>query len=177
MVYLLWTLLNFALLISFIVICFRATKLVKEKLGIAAAVIFAIGLLAFMNKEPKAPDQLISQAEHPNTFTVKHNANSSQPTSDYIVVPIEKYVGSTLTMEVSFTRQSPTDSVTASTVAFSASGLVGGHKWKPETAHIYPTSSKNVFRYEAAVMLEWAILGCPVYSQSKTFSGSFELKD
>ena len=44
MLYLIWGLLNLGLVIYFLVICFRATKLVKEKIGLFAAVFFVLGL-------------------------------------------------------------------------------------------------------------------------------------
>jgi len=38
MIYLIWGLLNLGLVICFLVICFKATKLVREKIGLIAAV-------------------------------------------------------------------------------------------------------------------------------------------
>lgn len=48
MVYLIWGLLNLGLVIYFLVLCFKATKLVREKIGLFAAVFFVLGLLTFI---------------------------------------------------------------------------------------------------------------------------------
>jgi hypothetical protein len=60
MLYLFWGLLNISLFLYFIIICFRATKLLREKGGLPASIIFVFGLLSFIgqsnvdndNKEP-----------------------------------------------------------------------------------------------------------------------------
>lgn len=60
MSYLLWSILNIGLFLFFIIICFKATKLIREKLGLIATIVFVFGLLSFVgnsnnhndNKEP-----------------------------------------------------------------------------------------------------------------------------
>ena len=62
MLYLLWSLLNIALFLYFIIICFKATKLLREKVGLLASIIFVAGSLSFIgqsnidndNKEPNS---------------------------------------------------------------------------------------------------------------------------
>ncbi|MGZ5189425.1 MAG: hypothetical protein ACXWCZ_00315, partial [Flavisolibacter sp.] len=49
MLYLLWGLLNIAIFLVFIVTCFKATRLIKERLGLFASIIFVFGLLSFMS--------------------------------------------------------------------------------------------------------------------------------
>src|SRR5258705_4897776 len=56
MFYLLWMILNIVLFVFFIITCFRATKLIREKLGAFAAVIFVFGLLSFM-RHPNDEDK------------------------------------------------------------------------------------------------------------------------
>lgn len=60
MLYLLWGLLNVGLFLCFIVICFRATKLIRQNFGLLAAVVFVFGLLSFIgssnNNNNKEPD-------------------------------------------------------------------------------------------------------------------------
>ena len=59
MLYLLWGLLNIGLFIYFIVISIKATKLVREKVGLFASLIFLFGLLSFggrSNNDDKEPN-------------------------------------------------------------------------------------------------------------------------
>ena len=50
MLELIWGLINIAILIYFVIICFKSTKVIKEKLGIFASLIFVLGLLSFIAK-------------------------------------------------------------------------------------------------------------------------------
>lgn len=62
MLYLLWDLLNISLFLYFIIICFQATRLLREKVGLLASTTFVVGLLSFIgqsnndrdNKEPNS---------------------------------------------------------------------------------------------------------------------------
>ena len=59
MLYLLWGLLNIGLFLFFILICFKATKLIIEKLGLFASLVFVFGLLSFIgysNNENNEPN-------------------------------------------------------------------------------------------------------------------------
>ena len=49
MTYLLWSLLNIALGILFIYLCFKATKLINERIGLLASLVFVFGILAIMS--------------------------------------------------------------------------------------------------------------------------------
>ena len=50
MLELIWGIFNGILLIYLIVICFKSVKLIKEKIGFLASLIFVLGLLSFMSK-------------------------------------------------------------------------------------------------------------------------------
>src|SRR5690348_10591267 len=47
MLVLAWAILNSALFIVFLGLCFRATSLTREKFGLVASIVFVIGLLSF----------------------------------------------------------------------------------------------------------------------------------
>jgi len=60
MTYLLWGILNIGVFIFFIITCFKATKLIREKVGLIASIVFGFGFLSFVgqsnndNKEPNS---------------------------------------------------------------------------------------------------------------------------
>ncbi len=176
MTYLLWTLLNFALLIFFITVCFRATKIIKENLGTFAVLVFVLGLLSFVSKGHIAPPPLTEKPGDPTTFQRTQNLGISPSTSYYVSEPVAKYVGSSLNMNVSFIRRSTEDSIAASKVEFSINGLVGGHQWEPILVQLNRTPSQGVFHYVIGGDLKWTILGIPLYTQHKTFFGLLKLK-
>lgn len=53
MMYLIWGLLNIGLLIYFLSICFKVTKLIREKMGLFITVFFVLTLLSFIGNSNK----------------------------------------------------------------------------------------------------------------------------
>ncbi|MDQ1164361.1 hypothetical protein [Flavobacterium sp. SORGH_AS_0622] len=56
MIQLIWGILNIAIILYFIVICFRATKLIRDNIGTFGAVVFSFVLLSFITNPKKDKD-------------------------------------------------------------------------------------------------------------------------
>lgn len=55
MLHLLWTLLNIAVFILFLITCFRATKLLRQELGLATTLFLVFGILSFVSRSTDSP--------------------------------------------------------------------------------------------------------------------------
>lgn len=174
MTYLLWTLMNIALFIFFLVICFRATKLVKEKIGPFAALIFVIGLFAFANKKEDNQDTFVRNLNDQTSFVAVQNSASMQTANFSAHETLASYAGSALTMNVFFAADSSGSRKIAQKVYFSINGFVGGHRWEPLSVQITPNASVDTFRYEVRSLLKWNLLGITLYTQQKDFSGTLK---
>lgn len=176
--YLLWTLLNFAIIIFFIVLCFRATKLLREKLGILAAIIFVVGLLSFVTnkKESKGNIESPIKSRQVADFVFEEVRKIDSTTASYVTHTIESNTVSFLNMNVMFGREQNTNKTVPVEAGFKITGLLGGHKWAPKEVYILPSSRPGEFAYTVKGSLEWLLLGIPVFSQAKTFEGVISAK-
>jgi hypothetical protein len=171
MIHLLWGLLNVGLFIFFIVICFRATKLIREKLGLLAAIVFVFGLLSFMgnthadndNKEPDTNRIRSWKFHSPDSLL-----NNSQESIDLV---LEKNIISQYNVDIAYGQ----DKSTKLNVPISAysilTGFTGGTKWKPHSIIVNATDDNTKFEYQVDGTVEWKLLGTTFYSQAKTYSG------
>jgi hypothetical protein len=177
--YLLWILLNFGLFISFFVICFKAAKLIREKLGLVATLVFVTGLLSFLSVKNNISGNIEApkhNGQQPH-FVFKATHEIEPHSSAYGNKEIDSYVGTTINMEIVFGKELLTAKMVAVSAYFDMSGLLGGHVWSPHTASIKPTSNPSIFNYKVRGSLKWLLLGLPVFSQSKMYQGTLDVKN
>ena len=171
MFYVLWSLLNIALFIYFILICFKATKLVREKTGLFASLVFAFGLLSFIgpsnndsyNQESNSnegkiwkfisEDSIDESSRFPLDIVLQDNIVSKYHL--LITCGKDKY----LKTNIPINAYSPTF------------GLTGGTNWKPLHITVERTNNNNKFNYLVEGIVEWQLLGATIYTQLKRYDG------
>lgn len=167
MINLLWTLLNIGLFLFFIIICFKATKLVREKSGLFASVVFVLGLLSFISK----PDN--DYNKKPNSDRGKTweftTGNSLDPTNTHMMsVDLEKTLVSTNVLGIKYGK----DKLGRTNIPISAyssmTGFVSGTSWIPSIVMVNKKVD-NKFEYFVAGVIKWNLLGATIYSQPKTY--------
>ena len=170
MINLLWALLNIGLFLFFIVICFKATKLVREKIGLFASVVFVLGLLSFVsnsnndnNKEPNS--------NRTKTWEFAKETNLNQNEEHLISVDLEKNLVSKYLLDIEY-RQ---DKLGQTNIPISASsnmtGLISGISWNPSLIVVNKTTDNNKFEYFVIGVVKWKLLGATIYSQPKEYKG------
>ena len=165
MLQLVWSALNVALLIYFIVICFRAAKLLREHSGLFVSLLFGLGLLSFMGqsgKDKNAQDQIVKHG-----FVAQQHLTSITS----IIVPLEKSPGNSLNLRMYYGKDSTGKLVPIDALSF-RNGFVGGLEWVPDRIQVKPTANGDDFNYTVAGTLQWKLLGVPVYSQRKKYEKS-----
>jgi hypothetical protein len=153
MIYFIWTLINFGLFISFIVVSLRAAKLVREKLGVLATALFALGLLSFVVASDDNDNLAKSGLQKIWTFTPVNNVNETSQRTIYAT--IDKHMGSTIDLSVVVARQKSTNTILEASSMIS--GLVGGYKWKPTTIVVDKSPEQDVVTYLVVGVLEWKL--------------------
>lgn len=162
MIQLLWGILNIWLVLFFIVICFKASRLVRDNIGYLAAVVFVFGLYSFMgnknsNLNPKSSWDFASKD------SLITDINSS------INIKLEETRLTTLALNI-YHGYRKTDQQNIPISAYSSfKGFVSGLNWKPTSISIYKTSDNNKFQYYVNGILEWQLIGATIYSQPKNF--------
>src|SRR5687768_6809478 len=87
MIYLLWGILNIGVFLFFVVTCFRATRLVREHLGLLASIIFVFGLLSFISNSNNDKDN--KDLGSTQTGTWKFSSEDSLDRNATFVIDIE----------------------------------------------------------------------------------------
>lgn len=164
MLYLIWTILNFGLFLLFIIICFQATKLVREKLGLVTSIVFAFGLLSFVNSSSSGNNQVRKW-----NFTTEDEIMSN--TTNYSNITIDKTLISTIALGVLYGKEKTSNKNVGIEANSSLFGFLGGHNWKPQFISVEATPAEGKLKYYVTGLLEWKSLGTTIYSQSKIYSG------
>ncbi|MEP7318285.1 MAG: hypothetical protein ABI921_06080 [Panacibacter sp.] len=171
MTYLLWGLLNIGLFLFFIVICFKATKLIREKVGLFASIIFVFGLLSFVghtnndkdNKEPKSNQ--IKTWKFISEDSLKNN-------DTYLLdIDLEKTLVSKYELGIKYGKDKQKQINIPISAYSSTTGFISGTNWKPVSIIINKTNENNKFEYSVDGIVEWKLLGATIYSQLKEYKG------
>ena len=170
MLYLLWGLLNILLFLYFIIICFKATRLLREKVGLLASIIFVIGLLSFIGQSNKGSDNKEPNSNQIKTwkFTSEDSINRNATSSVDIVLEktlVSKYH---LGLKYGKDRQQRNSPISAYSLT---TGLTSGTTWKPVTIVVNRTNDNYKFEYLVDGVVEWKLLGLTIYSQQKEYEG------
>jgi hypothetical protein len=172
MLELIWGILNFSILIYFIIICFNAVKVIRENLGGIAALVLVLGLLSFKMNSKNENDKIktfdlqnISQKIEPENF--KGNTHFNE----------KKLEGNLLTdfhMLIKYGEDN--NEIKLLTAYVDRIGIEMGTEWKPSTVFLNKVHN-NLYEYHISGSIDWKILGIRFYTQSKEFDGKIELKN
>jgi hypothetical protein len=176
MLYLLWGILNIALFLTFIFICYRATKFLREKLGLFASLIFVFGLLSFVgnsgydkiNKEP------FSNQIKTWEFIASDSLNKNN--NHFVGTTLEKTLISKYELGIKYgTDKEGTINIPISANS-STTGFVSGTSWEPSSIIVNRTNNNEKFKYHVGGTLRWALLGMTIYLEGKEYTGIISTK-
>lgn len=169
MAYLIWGLINIGLYLFFIFICFRATKLIREKVGSFAAVVFVFGILSFI---AQPSDENIEPGTNKiKQWTFNSQDNIVQNTSNSIHIPIEKTLISQYNLDIQYGQDKTSKMNAPITASSSTEGFYSGTKWLPISIIVNQTNDTKKFEYQVYGIIKWKLLGANIYIQTKTFKG------
>lgn len=175
MIYLLWGVLNIALFLFFVVICFRATKLIRQSFGLIASIVFVFGLLSFIG-HPNNNDNVEPGTNHVKTwkFTTDDSLGINPTSSERIV--LDKTLISKYYLFIQCGKDKDEQINIPVSASSSTSGFVSGTNWKPISIVVSRTDNNNKFEYFVNGVVEWKLLGATIYSQLKHYKGIVSTK-
>lgn len=176
MTYLLWSLLNIALGVLFIYLCFKATKLINERIGLLASLVFVFGILAIMSSsriqeaERETSKGLLTTWEYKPSDSINRN-------STYIMrIDLETNLISKYQLLINYCKDKTGKNIYPLSATVSTTGFVMGTKLKPIFINIKKSDENNKFEYAINVNVNWRLLGADFIYQSKLFEGITILK-
>ena len=170
MVELLWGILNIAILIYFVIICFKVIKIVRENLGAFATLIFAIGLMSFISKPS-------DESNNTETFTIKDESiikDDKKINAKFFtqIITLEEKLTTTISTAITFKKYD--QQVRLLNTYTMMTGFVSGIDWKATNVAI-TKNRDNSYNYHVTGKKDWRILGIRLYTQLKDFKGNFKL--
>ena len=171
MIYLLWGLLNVGIFLLFIVICFKATKLVREKLGLFASIFFAVGLLSFISQSNSDDDNMEPNSNQIKTWKFNSENTVKSYQSESLNIDLEKTLVSKYYMGIIYGKSLEGDLNIPISAYSSTDGFVSGTNWKPLDIIVNRTIDNKKFEYIVKGVVEWKLLWTTLYSQPKEYKG------
>ena len=175
MLHLLWSILNIGIFIFFIVVSVRATKLVREKMGVFAAIVLVFGLLSFISRKPEDPNREPGATSH-RTWELVNDPGTFRHDLSHIKIVFDKNLLSKTVLTVQYGKNVPSGSYQPTAAYTYIEGLIAGTSWRPVSVQVSPTAVPNEFTYEVNGVVEWKLLGTTIVSQAKEWTGKFEIR-
>ena len=176
MLYLLWALLNIGLFIFFIVICFNATKLIKEKLGALTSIVFVFGLLSFIGRSNTDTDNKEPNSNQIKTWKFNSLDSLDKGLNFFIDIDLEKTLISKYSLGICYGKDKQLQNNIPTSANTWTTGLESGTNWKPISIFVNRTDDNHKFEYEVDGTIRWSLLGMTIYSQRKNWKGIAVLK-
>lgn len=165
MLQLLWGIINIGLFLFFAYVSIRAVKLVYEKIGLLAAVVFVVGLMS------------VSQSEGGSTRYKKDNEgfisedSIKTGTRTMINVCIDKNLLSSRDLFIHYGKSKQGNLNTPINASSAVNGFVSGISWEPQSVSVSRTSNDGEFSYNVLGTVVWKLMGIKLYSQAKQYEG------
>lgn len=165
MIYLLWALLNIGLFLFFVVICIKATTLIKKQLGLLPSVVFAFALLSFTGGpgSQKVKEQFDLKADNNAKKTRYSNGEAIAHLDHNMIFSIELIINYNKGGDYIITP------ISARPVM---NGLIAGHIWK--AGNIRATADGKVINYVVDGSIDWKLLGFNVYTEHERYTGHID---
>lgn len=166
-IYILWALFNIGLFVYFIFICLQGLKLIRENIGLFAAIIFVLGILSFKNYNDNINPQPNQHKKW--QFATKDNLNINE--TNHLNVVLENTVMSSYVLHIYYGKDR--DQINIPTSAYSStSGFIVGTIWKPEVVDVQVAANNTKFKYWVSGVVDWKLFGLTLFSQPKTYKGT-----
>ncbi len=176
MLHLFWLLLNIAIGIYFLLICFKATKLVREKIGLIATLILVFGLLSFIGNAKHQNDIKEPNANQMKTWKFATEDNLNNNDTYLMNIDLEKNSISTYYLAIKYGKTFQNKLNMPISAYSNSEGFGSSTKWTPNLIILNKTSDNNKFEYNVSGIVEWKLLGFTIYTESKNYKGLANVK-
>lgn len=191
MLYIFWAVLNFFLAAGFLVIGYRAVKLIRIKYGLFAAVLLlCIGGSFFCNgdKENQTGAPMHSLNFHDGRSSLQFPENAATwhipdgTAKDFnlksrVAVVLHETPLFKIRLRIDYGVEAGTSRLAPLYAVTSFEGFHSGIEWRPLSPHVSADASGKKINYYVTGGTEWKLLNAVVYSAYKTFTGSVTVAD
>lgn len=169
MLEIIWGILNIGILVYFIIICFKAAKIIRENLGGWATLVFVLGLLSFMGKKEEDNSFKSFNLQEEKKDVVPKSSEYSRSKE----ILLEDNLATKIRAQIMYGKDGTEKKLLEGTA--SRDGFVSGTYWKPSHFDVSKLDNKDNYEYDVIGSMEWKILGITLYTESKQFNGKIKL--
>ncbi|HAY3552824.1 hypothetical protein KRE47_07915 [Elizabethkingia meningoseptica] len=164
---LLWTLLNTALFIVFIIICIKAVIAIRKELGFWSFLFLSICFFSFaLNEEDTSEDKTFS-------FTKKEVLLPNKREKTFLrEQPIDNQILSSIILQTKFSIRE--NHIIPLVAIVYRTGVFNGTNWKPNSV-IIDADKTGLYTYKITGTKEWMLMGFNIYSEPKSFTGTVDM--
>ena len=167
MLYSLWGLFNIGLGITLFVVSYRNFRFFAKRYGsLATGFLFLLTVSMCHSPKTNQPAQSTQGLSTTTVFIPKFFTDGQKPYQTRLA----DFGSFQLRQDLMVHRKNQSDSTQITTVVY-LTGFVSGILWKPMSAAANVGLDQRI-HYDAAGILEWRLLGLPVYHQLQQFTGS-----
>ncbi len=175
MIYLIWSLLNLGLVIYFLVICLKAIKLLRERVGVFAAVIFVFGLLSFLGQSAQDSYRKRTDSNDLKTWTFVSENSLEEHVVSFEEIELEANIISKRHLRVKYGNIAQSQYNIPISASPYTSGFCSGTDWIPVAINVYSINNNKEFKYSVIAVIEWKLMGLTLYNQQKKYDGIIDL--
>lgn len=157
-------------------ICFRATKLIRQNFGLLASIVFVFGLLSFIGHSNNNNDNKEPNSNQIKTWKFTSDDSLSRNPTSSVFIDLEKTLISKYYLFVQYGKDKDGQINIPISASSSTNGFISGTNWRPISIFINRTGDNNKFKYFVSGVVEWKLLGATIYSQLKEYKGTVSTK-
>ena len=173
MIELIWGLINILALFYFIIIIFKATKIIRENMGGLTTLILIFGLFSFIGK-PNEENNKIKvfdlKNENKKIESIEIGVNNKLQ-----IKKVEDNLCNNYQIFVNYGKNGKEkNEIKLLSATIHRTGLECGTKYKP-TSVIINRIEKNIYEYEILGTIDWSLGGIKFYTEVKDIKGKIEI--
>ncbi|MFM2359401.1 MAG: hypothetical protein RLY16_1394 [Bacteroidota bacterium] len=176
MVYIFWGLLNFAFFLLFIFLLVRVTRLIREKFGYFAAIVFVITIVCFSIYSNQKELRLTDKTNQARKWEFSSSESIDSNTLNFIDLRVEENLTNTVQLHILYGKRLSDNIYLPRSASSGFTGFVSGLNWVPTAISVNRTSNNLKFDYRITGLMEFKLLGFVIFSKSKLFQGFVNIK-
>ena len=171
MVLLVWALLNIGIGVYFLLICFKATKFVRERMGILATVVFVVGIL-FSSQSNNNKENMEPTSNQIKTWYFSPRDSTGQTKVYSEKIALEKNVASTYYLNIGYKLDKKSNEGIPIWATSNQTGLICGSYWDPMEITVNKIHGTDKLQYTVEGIVDWKLAVFTLYSQPRNFQGT-----
>lgn len=175
MIQIIWAFINVLSFVTFLYVCFRAAKYLRNELGFFAAIVFVLGLISILSHANFDADNTNPDGSSFKKWYFQTNYNPHEIGTEVKLVTLERISINEYQLEISYKK----DSLSGETIPLAAwswmSGFSSGIYWNPTNVSVVNNAGGKDKIFVVQGSIKWTLFGLKIFEQAKNYHIVVEL--